>query len=158
MRLSEIKTLENVHLLCLVPDKADFLQIWELYRKELVKLQNEGFKINDHTEKRYFVRLAVMKADSPQRADHCDHVSGNADLFCPKCDCRKKDLWNLQFNVFKHHHQVGFIEMIHLLKEELTPEEFEQLKKKYGYHGIYNMFKDLNFNVFNQLSSEPYHL
>jgi len=47
MRLRHQKKLENVFLLSLVPSGADFFQVWEPYRKELVRLETVGFQVSN---------------------------------------------------------------------------------------------------------------
>lgn len=161
MALKEQRKLENVQLLCLVPHGACFTQIWERYRRELVDLGSKGLQYHHPQTGRVEscnVRLGMMKADSPQRIDFCDHVGGNADLFCPKCRCRKFDLWDLDFPVSQHHYPPAFLDSVIALKSQLPPEQQEELKRRYGFHGNYNMFRELPFSPVTQLPEEPYHL
>ena len=161
MALREQRKLENVFLLCLVPHNANFVQVWERYRKELIALKTKGFDCynpkNGKLENKK-ARLGLMKADSPQRVDNSDHVGGNADLFCPRCNCRKLDIWDIDFPICKHHYPPGFLDAVILLKGELTPEDFQGVKKRYGFFGKYDMFRGLSFYPGRQMPAEPYHL
>jgi len=161
MMLKHQRKLENVQLLCLVPNGACFNQVWERYRKELVVLGTNGLSYH-HPKTGALVsckvRLGMVKADSPQRTEFCDHVAGNADLFCPKCSSRKFDLWDIDFPVLKHHYPPGFLSSYISLKSQLPPEQQDGLKKKYGFHGSYDMFRDLPFTPGAQMPGEPYHL
>jgi len=167
MTMKEQKKLDSVHLLSLVPSGADFRVVWERYRLELVHLEKQGFNVTRHTATAptptttttcHKVRLSTFKADSPQRSESLDHVSGSADLFSPKDLTRKADLWNVDLDFHQTRFHPGFIEAIHNLKEQLTPEEFPQVKAKYGFHGEFAMFSGLTFDPFTQVSSEPHHL
>ena len=86
MALREQRKLENVFLLCLVPHNANFVQVWERYRKELIALKTKGFDCynpkNGKLENKK-ARLGLMKADSPQRVDNSDHVGGTLICFAP---------------------------------------------------------------------------
>ena len=131
MVIKHQKKPENVFLLSLVPSGADYFQVWEIYRQELVRLQDTGFEAvhaKSGQTVQHKVRVSNKKADAPQRNEDCDHQSGNADLFCCKCGGRKKDLWDFDFPVFRHHHHPGFVDVIKRLKANLQPAEFEVVR------------------------------
>jgi len=126
MELRHQKKLENVFLLSLVPSGADYFQVWEEYRRELVRLQCEGFEaVHADTGRRvrHKVRLSNKKADSPQRCKDCDHSN-----FCPRCAATRADIWNFDFRVLDNHYHAGFVAAVHEVKRILTPELFAEVR------------------------------
>jgi len=157
-RQADQRKMENVMLLSLVPPNVPFHEIWEHYRKELKSLEIDGVTVYDGTKETvHKVRLAMFKADSPQRSELADHFGVTASHHCPRCHGKKCDVWNLGLNR-EDHFRVGFIQALYALKSTWSPEVFEKICKKYGFHGQTDLFKDLNFDPFLLISCEAYHL
>jgi len=105
-KIKDQRKLENVQLLSLIPSGADFYQVWERYRLELVGLERRGLEVLDPAtgaNRAHKVILGMIKGDSPQRSDYFNHVSHNAELFCPRCDALKSELWVLETHLLEHH-------------------------------------------------------
>jgi len=160
-QLAEQRKLENISLLSLIPGDVSFDDVWEEYRKELKRLETAGFTYQNpksrKTETR-FVRLGLFKADSPQRSSNLDHVGVTAHKCCPRCLATRDDIWDEHFDCCDAHHHRGLLEAIGVLKDELSPKDFEEVKASLGFHGHQSMFRELNFDPFMQTACEPYHL
>jgi len=159
--MDDLKNLENIFLLCLVPSKVDLQEVWPKYLEEIKLLQSQGMHIkNPKTQElvHHKVRLALVKADSPQRSEFLDHRSVTALLPCPRCGVLQKELWSALHHPGSSRHYPGIIEALIELKQSLAPNEFEKVADAFGFHGNFSFFRDLIFSVFNQVNCEPYHL
>lgn len=160
-KLKDQKLLENVFLLTLIPNGGDFFAVWSVYKNEILNLERKGVQFfNPKTKKSqiFYVRLGLMKADAPQRCANLDHVGVTASLVCPRCGATKADIWNEKFDCVTCHHRHGLIESIIALKNSLSSEEFEKVKKAFGFHGNNDMYEGMNFDEFMLTAIEPYHL
>jgi len=142
---------ENVFLLQLVPKDCEFADVWESYRLELISLEKDGFDAFDPKYgevKHYFGRLALFKADSPQRCELCRHKGARTNYVCPKCSTFKNDIWNLED--FRHLlYQPGYINAVAKLKAILK-DKFGDVEGNFGFNGSPDLFTGLTFNAHRQ--------
>jgi len=152
--------LECVFLLQLVPKNVEFADVWEPYRQELISLEQDGFEIVDpkHGAKRhYFGRLALMKADSPQRCEFCRHLGARCHLFCPKCSTTMSNFWDFDENFHSKLYHPGYIQAVHKLRKLVGEDLWNKIKSGYGFNGTDDLFDGLNFNAHRQCVIEAYH-
>jgi len=158
-RLEDQRRLENISLLSLVPPGVAFGDVWEPFRKELVTLEIDGFKLfEEGKEINHHVRLAMFKADAPQRCENLDHVSVTAHNICPRCPKQKNDLWDWKEDLKIDHHRKGLLEAIEKLKDLIPEEDYHKVLHKLGFHGSNNLFQGMTFDAFLQTVCEVYHL
>ena len=158
-RLEDQRRLENISLLSLVPPGVAFGDVWEPFRKELVTLEIDGFKLfEEGKEINHHVRLAMFKADAPQRCENLDHVSVTAHNICPRCPKQKNDLWDWKEDLKIDHHRKGLLEAIEKLKDLIPEEDYHKVLDKLGFHGSNNLFQGMTFDAFLQTVCEVYHL
>jgi hypothetical protein len=73
------------------------------------------------------VRLGMVKSDTPQRDYNTCHLGVGAGEACNKCPCRRKEVWDVDFDLTNLRYRVGIHDAVLKAKDTLSPGAFEVL-------------------------------